>query len=83
MSSQEGPHSVSFAGCGFLATYQLGVAQGLLTQAPWILHAAPRVLGASSGSLVAAAVVCGVKIRKSDHLPPAAPQWWWLGCCDY
>uniref|UniRef100_A0A8C5FXQ3 PNPLA domain-containing protein n=1 Tax=Gadus morhua TaxID=8049 RepID=A0A8C5FXQ3_GADMO len=52
------PHSVSFAGCGFLATYQLGVAQGLLTQAPWILHAAPRVLGASSGSLVAAR--CGV-----------------------
>ncbi|CAL8368074.1 unnamed protein product [Lota lota] len=60
--SQEGPHSVSFAGCGFLATYQLGVAQCLLSQAPWILHAAPLVLGASSGSLVAAAVVCGVKI---------------------
>ncbi|CAL8325767.1 unnamed protein product [Merluccius merluccius] len=59
--SQEGPHSVSFSGSGFLATYQLGVAQCLLTHAPWILRAAPLVLGASAGSLVAAAVVCEVK----------------------
>lgn len=51
--------SVSFCGSGFLATYQLGVAQSLLDNAPWILRGAPRVYGASAGSLVAAAVVCG------------------------
>ncbi|KAJ3585844.1 hypothetical protein NHX12_012252 [Muraenolepis orangiensis] len=60
--SEEGPHPVSFSGSGFLATYQLGVAQCLLSRAPWILHAAPLVLGASAGSLVAAAVVCEIKL---------------------
>lgn len=51
--------SVSFCGSGFLATYQLGAAQSLLDNAAWILQGAPRVYGASAGSLVAAAVVCG------------------------
>uniref|UniRef100_A0A672S6M7 PNPLA domain-containing protein n=1 Tax=Sinocyclocheilus grahami TaxID=75366 RepID=A0A672S6M7_SINGR len=50
--------SVSFCGSGFLATYQLGAAQSLLDNAAWILQGAPRVYGASAGSLVAAAVVC-------------------------
>ncbi|XP_041654673.1 patatin-like phospholipase domain-containing protein 2 [Cheilinus undulatus] len=54
----EGPHSISFSGSGFLATYQLGVTQCFLNYAPWILSTAPCVLGASAGSLVAAAVVC-------------------------
>lgn len=51
--------SVSFCGSGFLATYQLGAAQSLLDNAAWILQGAPRVYGASAGSLVAAAVACG------------------------
>lgn len=55
---REVPPSISFSGSGFLATYQLGVAQCLLTYTPWMLHTAPYVLGASAGSLVAAAVVC-------------------------
>lgn len=50
---------MSFCGSGFLATYQLGAAQSLLDNAAWILQGAPRVYGASAGSLVAAAVVCG------------------------
>ncbi|XP_074536771.1 patatin-like phospholipase domain-containing protein 4 [Halichoeres trimaculatus] len=55
---REVPPSISFSGSGFLATYQLGVAQCFLSYAPWILSTAPSVLGASAGSLVAAAVVC-------------------------
>ncbi|KAK5863638.1 hypothetical protein PBY51_000655 [Eleginops maclovinus] len=54
----ENPLSISFSGSGFMATYQLGVAECLLNNAPWILRTAPCVLGASAGSLVAAAVVC-------------------------
>uniref|UniRef100_A0A671LA82 PNPLA domain-containing protein n=1 Tax=Sinocyclocheilus anshuiensis TaxID=1608454 RepID=A0A671LA82_9TELE len=57
--------SVSFCGSGFLATYQLGAAQSLLDNAAWILQGAPRVYGASAGSLVAAAVVC---CRFKSHL---------------
>ncbi|XP_008284347.1 patatin-like phospholipase domain-containing protein 2 [Stegastes partitus] len=55
---REVPRSISFSGSGFLATYQLGVIQCFLNHAPWILRTAPSVLGASAGSLVAAAVVC-------------------------
>lgn len=57
---REVPPSISFSGSGFMATYQLGVAQCFLNYAPWILHTAPCVLGASAGSLVAAAVVCEI-----------------------
>ncbi|XP_034552107.1 patatin-like phospholipase domain-containing protein 2 [Notolabrus celidotus] len=55
---REAPPSISFSGSGFLATYQLGVVQCFLNYTPWILSTAPCVLGASAGSLVAAAVVC-------------------------
>ncbi|KAM8864530.1 patatin-like phospholipase domain-containing protein 4 [Spinachia spinachia] len=58
----EVPSPISFSGSGFMATYQLGVAQCLLTYAPGILSTAPCVLGASAGSLVAAAVVCGMNM---------------------
>ncbi|XP_040908419.1 patatin-like phospholipase domain-containing protein 2 [Toxotes jaculatrix] len=58
----EVPLSISFSGSGFMSTYQLGVAQCLLNYAPWILRTAPCVLGASAGSLVAAAVVCEMNL---------------------
>ncbi|KAM9785609.1 patatin-like phospholipase domain-containing protein 4 [Neosynchiropus ocellatus] len=59
---REVPSSISFSGSGFLATYQLGVAQCFQSQAPWILQTAPCALGASAGSLVAAAVVCEMSL---------------------
>lgn len=65
---REVPRSISFSGSGFLATYQLGVAQCLLTQTPWMLRTAPLVLGTSAGSLVAAAVVCEMSLGKWLHL---------------
>ncbi|XP_077464540.1 patatin-like phospholipase domain-containing protein 4 [Stigmatopora argus] len=59
---REAPSSISFSGSGFLATYQLGVAQCFLHDAPWILNKAPWILGASAGSLVAAAVACEINL---------------------
>uniref|UniRef100_A0A3P8Z2Q2 PNPLA domain-containing protein n=1 Tax=Esox lucius TaxID=8010 RepID=A0A3P8Z2Q2_ESOLU len=63
--SGDAPLSISFSGSGFLATYQLGVAQCLLNQAPWLLQTAPNIMGASAGSLVAAAVVCGSDLGET------------------
>lgn len=59
--------SISFSGSGFMATYQLGVAQCLLNYVPWKIRSAPWVLGASAGSLVAAAVVCEVSLGEKLH----------------
>ncbi|XP_066480739.1 omega-hydroxyceramide transacylase [Tiliqua scincoides] len=56
------PLSLSFSGCGFLAIYEIGVIQGLLDQAPVILQSAQKVYGASSGSIIAAAVVCKLSL---------------------
>ncbi|XP_043973288.1 patatin-like phospholipase domain-containing protein 2 [Gambusia affinis] len=57
---REAPYDISFSGSGFLATYQLGVVLCFLQYTPWILQSAPHVLGASAGSVVAAAVVCKI-----------------------
>nr|XP_057939873.1 patatin-like phospholipase domain-containing protein 2 [Doryrhamphus excisus] len=56
------PSSLSFSGSGFLATYQLGVAQCFLRNAPWLVQTAPSILGASAGSLVAACVACQLNL---------------------
>ncbi|KAM4701895.1 LOW QUALITY PROTEIN: omega-hydroxyceramide transacylase-like [Discoglossus pictus] len=53
----ESPPSLSFSGSGFLALYQIGAVKALSELAPQILKSAPKVYGASAGSLVAAAVV--------------------------
>ncbi|XP_061827005.2 patatin-like phospholipase domain-containing protein 4 [Nerophis lumbriciformis] len=62
INCREGPSSISFSGSGFLATYQLGVAQCFLQNAPWIVRTAPCILGSSAGSLVAAAVACEINL---------------------
>uniref|UniRef100_A0AAX7UG19 PNPLA domain-containing protein n=1 Tax=Astatotilapia calliptera TaxID=8154 RepID=A0AAX7UG19_ASTCA len=75
--------SISFSGSGFLATYQLGVAQCFLHYAPWILHSAPSILGSSAGSLVAAAMIHFAKEVKSFTLGPLNPSiklFHWLEC---
>lgn len=58
------PFSLSFSGSGFLALYQVGVVQSLLELAPELLKSARKVYGSSAGSLIAAAVVCGVGLGK-------------------
>ncbi|CAM9835069.1 unnamed protein product [Bubo scandiacus] len=52
--------SLSFSGSGFLILYQVGVVQSLLELAPKLLKSACKVYGSSAGSIIAAAVVCGV-----------------------
>ncbi|XP_050767137.1 omega-hydroxyceramide transacylase [Gymnogyps californianus] len=52
--------SLSFSGSGFLVLYQVGVVQSLLELAPELLKSACKVYGSSAGSLIAAAVVCGI-----------------------
>uniref|UniRef100_A0A8C5JR71 Patatin like phospholipase domain containing 1 n=1 Tax=Junco hyemalis TaxID=40217 RepID=A0A8C5JR71_JUNHY len=54
------PFSLSFSGSGFLALYQVGVVQSLLELAPELLKSACKVYGSSAGSIIAAAVVCGI-----------------------
>lgn len=58
------PFSLSFSGSGFLALYQVGVVQSLLELAPELLKSACKVYGSSAGSLIAAAVVCGISLGK-------------------
>ncbi|XP_062374008.1 patatin-like phospholipase domain containing 3 [Sardina pilchardus] len=46
--------NLSFAGCGFLGIYHIGVASCLLEQAPELVHGSARLYGASAGALTAA-----------------------------
>uniref|UniRef100_A0A8C6T1C8 PNPLA domain-containing protein n=1 Tax=Neogobius melanostomus TaxID=47308 RepID=A0A8C6T1C8_9GOBI len=76
----ETPVSISFSGSGFMATYQLGVAQCFLNYAPWILKNAPCVFGASAGSLVAAMLHFAkqVKAFRFGPLNPSINVFHWL-----
>ncbi|XP_051891071.1 omega-hydroxyceramide transacylase-like [Pristis pectinata] len=58
------PQALSFSGSGFLVAYHVGVVECLLENVPEVVHGARRVFGASAGSLIAAAVVCGLDLGK-------------------
>ncbi|XP_056604363.1 patatin-like phospholipase domain containing 3 isoform X1 [Triplophysa dalaica] len=45
--------NLSFAGCGFLGIYHIGVASCLLEQAPYLVRGATKIYGASAGALTA------------------------------
>ncbi|XP_060694750.1 patatin-like phospholipase domain-containing protein 2 [Hemiscyllium ocellatum] len=51
--------SISFAGCGFLGIYHIGVASCLCEHAPQLVHNASNIYGASAGALTACALVSG------------------------
>ncbi|MBN3312317.1 PLPL2 protein, partial [Atractosteus spatula] len=57
MSGLEGGWNISFAGCGFLGVYHIGVASCLLEVAPHLIRDANKIYGASAGALTAAAIV--------------------------
>ena len=66
MSSTHNPREspdVSFAGCGFLGIYHVGVAACLKEHAPTLLDN-NKVVGASAGALMAAAMVGGVPLPE-------------------
>ncbi|XP_072035086.1 patatin-like phospholipase domain-containing protein 4 [Amphiura filiformis] len=50
--------NVSFAGCGFLGIYHLGVLRCFLTHGKPMLHKVKRWGGASAGALAAASIIC-------------------------
>ncbi|KAM4046841.1 omega-hydroxyceramide transacylase-like isoform 2-T3 [Anomaloglossus baeobatrachus] len=66
--SGRSPPSLSFSGSGFLSLYQIGAVKALLDLAPDILKSAPKVYGASAGSLVAAAVVFQVNLDELQNI---------------
>jgi len=45
--------NLSFAGCGFLGVYHIGVASCLLERAPYLIRGASKIFGASAGALTA------------------------------
>ncbi|XP_078332618.1 patatin-like phospholipase domain-containing protein 4 isoform X2 [Crassostrea virginica] len=53
----------SFAGCGFLGIYHVGVASCLKQHAPQLVEKA-TFLGASAGALVSTCLMCGIDIGE-------------------
>ncbi|XP_072123949.1 patatin-like phospholipase domain containing 3 isoform X2 [Mobula birostris] len=64
MFDLDGGWNISFAGCGFLGVYHVGVASCIQEQAPYLIRDANKIYGASAGALTAAAVVCGAPLDK-------------------
>jgi hypothetical protein len=66
--SQDEEHgdSFSFAGCGFLGSYHLGVAAVLKSQVPHLLEKA-RFGGASAGALIASLILLDIPLGKSKN----------------
>uniref|UniRef100_A0A4X1VXT1 PNPLA domain-containing protein n=1 Tax=Sus scrofa TaxID=9823 RepID=A0A4X1VXT1_PIG len=60
MFPKETTWNISFAGCGFLGVYHVGVASCLREHAPFLVANAKHIYGASAGALVATALVTGV-----------------------
>ncbi|XP_069551532.1 patatin-like phospholipase domain-containing protein 2 [Brachyistius frenatus] len=56
--------NISFAGCGFRSIYYLGALSCILERVPQLIHGASRICGASSGSLVAAALIVGIPLEE-------------------
>ncbi|XP_045063826.1 patatin-like phospholipase domain-containing protein 2 [Coregonus clupeaformis] len=57
--------NISFAGCGFLGIYHIGVASCLLEQCPFLVHNARHIYGASAGALTASALVSGACLGEA------------------
>ncbi|XP_028810662.1 patatin-like phospholipase domain-containing protein 2 [Denticeps clupeoides] len=64
MLDLDGGWSLSFAGCGFLGVYHIGVASCLVEQAPQLVRGATRIYGASAGALTAAMLASGASIAR-------------------
>ncbi|KAG8515710.1 Patatin-like phospholipase domain-containing protein 2, partial [Galemys pyrenaicus] len=59
MFPREATWNISFAGCGFLGVYHVGVASCLREHAPFLVANAAHIYGASAGALTATALVTG------------------------
>ncbi|XP_045892582.1 patatin-like phospholipase domain-containing protein 2 [Micropterus dolomieu] len=61
----DSPWNISFAGCGFLGIYHVGVASCLVEQAPFLVQNARNIYGASAGALTATTLVTGVCLGET------------------
>ncbi|XP_041651467.1 patatin-like phospholipase domain-containing protein 2 [Cheilinus undulatus] len=61
----DSPWNISFAGCGFLGIYHVGVASCLVEQAPFLVQNARHIYGASAGAITATALVTGVCLGEA------------------
>ncbi|XP_034382566.1 patatin-like phospholipase domain containing 3 [Cyclopterus lumpus] len=59
-----GGWNLSFAGCGFLGIYHIGVASCLLEKAPYLIKGATKLYGASAGALTASVLASQACITK-------------------
>lgn len=57
--------NISFAGCGFLGIYHIGVASCLQEHAPFLVENARHIYGASAGALTASALVSGACLGEA------------------
>ncbi|XP_063052084.1 patatin-like phospholipase domain-containing protein 2 [Engraulis encrasicolus] len=57
--------NISFAGCGYMGIYYIGVGSCLLERASYLLDDASKIGGSSSGALFGALVVCKVSLAKT------------------
>lgn len=56
--------SISFAGCGFMGIYYVGVSSCILERAPRFIQGAYKIYGASAGALMAAILTAGVPLGE-------------------
>uniref|UniRef100_A0A3Q2PU12 triacylglycerol lipase n=1 Tax=Fundulus heteroclitus TaxID=8078 RepID=A0A3Q2PU12_FUNHE len=56
--------SISFAGCGFMGIYYVGVISCILERFPRFVQDASKIYGASAGALMAAVVTLGIPLDK-------------------
>lgn len=57
--------NISFAGCGFLGVYHVGVASCLQQHAPFLTENAQHIYGASAGALTATTLVSGACLGEA------------------
>uniref|UniRef100_A0A8D2IPJ5 Patatin-like phospholipase domain-containing protein 2 n=1 Tax=Urocitellus parryii TaxID=9999 RepID=A0A8D2IPJ5_UROPR len=65
MFPKEAKWNISFAGCGFLGVYHIGVASCLREHAPFLVANATHIYGASAGALTATALVTGACLGEA------------------
>ncbi|XP_045928370.1 patatin-like phospholipase domain containing 3 [Micropterus dolomieu] len=56
--------NLSFAGCGFLGIYHIGVSSCLLEKAPYLVKGATKLYGASAGALTASVLATQASLAK-------------------
>ncbi|KAG9475617.1 patatin-like phospholipase domain-containing protein 2 isoform X2 [Eleutherodactylus coqui] len=61
----DSPWNISFAGCGFLGIYHIGVASCLQEHAPFLVQNAKNIYGASAGALTATALASGACLGEA------------------